>query len=146
MIIEKIIELVALGLVTILFTYLIIYNVTIRTSAKKATAGVLQAELDNLALYAKIEELQKEANLSTQGNDGFLKFVSQSRDWAFQYIEKVQIAIKNFQDVFHPIAEQYHKDKTVYGVSPSIEKKDFDKLFEAYKKLIDELPDEGKKK
>jgi hypothetical protein len=57
----------------------------------------LQAELDKLALYVKIEELQKEASLSTQGNDGFLKFVSQSRDWAFGYIEEAQTAIKDFQ-------------------------------------------------
>jgi hypothetical protein len=127
--IEKTIELLALILVTILFTYLLIHNVTLRLAAKKATARVLQLELDKLALYAKIEEIGKEVTLGTQGNDGFLKFVSQSRDWAFSYIEEAQKAIEGFQSVATPI---------IYNNSNSLEMKE---LIVAYEKLLKMLPE-----
>jgi len=127
--IEKAIELLALVLVTILFTYLLIYNVTLRVAAKKATAQALQAELDKLALYAKIEELNKDTGLGSQGNDGFLKFVSQSRDWAFGYIEEAQKAIEDFQAVATPI---------LYQKSELLETKE---LIVAYEKLLKMLPE-----
>jgi hypothetical protein len=130
-VIEKSIELIALVLVTALFTYLLIHNVTLRSDAKKATAQVLQAELDKLALYAKIEELNKEGGLSSSGNDGFLKFVSQSRDWAFEYIEETQKAIEEFQEVATPI---------IYG-NPKLEKEK--EFISAYEKLLNRLPEQS---
>jgi len=129
MMIEKTIELIALVLVTVLFTYLLIHNVILRLSAKKAITKALQAELDKLALYAKIEELNKEASVGTQGNDGFLKFVSQSRDWAFGYIEEAQKAIEDFQLVATPI---------IYNSSNPSEMKE---LILAYEKLLKMLPE-----
>jgi hypothetical protein len=131
MIIEKTIELIALISLTALFTYLIIYNVMLRYAAKKATAQVVQAKIDKLALYGKIDELQKEAKLSTQGSDGFLKFVSQSRDWAFGYIEEAQRAIKDFQLVATPV---------LYKKSGDPELKE---VISAYEKLLKMLPEES---
>jgi len=107
----------------------------------KLTKDVHQATADQFALMAKLEEAHKNTDeKKIEETEGFLKFVSQSRDWAFQYIERVQVAIKNFQDIFHPIAVQYYKDK-----EQPISQEEFGKLFEAYKKLVEELPDEGKK-
>jgi hypothetical protein len=39
---------------------------------------------------------QAELANSKEVNDGFIKFLSQSRDAAFKYIEDVQMAIKNY--------------------------------------------------
>jgi hypothetical protein len=102
---------------------------------------VSQGILDLLAMRGELEKIAKNSDhKKIEETEGFLKFVSQSRDWAFQYIERVQIAIKNFQDTFHPFAIEYYKDK-----DRPVSQEEFGKVFEAYKKLIIELPDEGKK-
>jgi hypothetical protein len=121
-------------------------NVRLRLKARGLSVDVVQGFLDLTTMSQKLEEaLKKTDEQKIEQTEGFLKFVSESRDWAFQYIERVQIAIKNFQDVFHPIAEQYYKDKKVYGLPSAINQEEFGKLFEAYRKLVEELPDEGKK-
>jgi hypothetical protein len=127
--IEKTFEMLALVLITALFTYLLVHNIILKIAAKKAVAKILQAELDKLALLAKIEELGKEAGLVTPGNDGFLKFVSQSRDWAFSYIEDAQKAIENFQAVATPIL--YDKSNLL----------DMKELILAYEELLKMLPE-----
>lgn len=130
-----------------LFFALAIDNLRVRLRVSRLNAEVSQSVADYIALSKKMEEsLKNNDEQKIEQTEGFLKFVSESRDWAFQYIERVQIAIKNFQDVFHPIAEQYYKDKKVYNLPTAIGQEEFGKLFEAYKKLIEELPAEGKKK
>ena len=104
-----------------------------------SVAGQLAA--DNKILSEEIQRAQFQGqDKKVEETEGFLKFVSQSRDWAFQYIERVQITIKNFQDVAHPIAVQYYENK-----DQPINQEELGKLLEAYKKLVEELPDEGKK-
>jgi len=140
MMIEKTIELIALVLVTVLFTYLLIHNVTLRLSAKKAVTKALQAELDKLALYAKIEELNKEAGVGTQGNDGFLKFLSESRSAAFQYIEEVQAAISEFDNRLGPVVKHYKETGKILHTKPSELVKE---LSSAYDKLMASMPKEN---
>ena len=104
-----------------------------------SVAGQLVA--DNKILSEEIQRVQFQGqDKKVEETEGFLKFVSQSRDWAFQYIERVQITIKNFQDVAHPIAVQYYENK-----DQPVNQEELGKLLEAYKKLVEELPDEGKK-
>ncbi len=141
------IEFAIFGLFIFLFFVISVDDVRLRFKVYKLDKEVQQHILNYIIISGKMEEMVKKEDVKQiEETEGFLKFVSDSRDWAFQYIEKVQIAIKNFQDVFHPIAEQYYKDKKVYGLPTAINQEEFGKLFEAYKKLIDELPDEGKKK
>jgi hypothetical protein len=143
----NIIELIVF-IVFITIFFLVIYdNLRIRFKIQKMGKLLLQSSLDYSAISKKLEESLKSTDgKKIEQTEGFLKFVSDSRDWAFQYIERVQIAIKNFQDIFHPIAEQYYKDKKTYGLDSQIDPVAFGRLFDAYKKLIEELPDEGKKK
>ena len=127
-------------LFAVAFAAVVADSVRIRIINKKLTKDVAQGLLDLFAYRAKLDEAIKNNESSKiEETEGFLKFVSQSRDWAFQYIERVQIAIKKFQDVFHPIAVQYYKDK-----EQPINQEEFGELFAAYKKLVEELPDEGK--
>ena len=127
--------------IALLFT-MTSFAVKFKIDTVKLRKDVNQGLADHFALMAKLEEAHKNTDeKKIEETEGFLKFVSQSRDWAFQYIERVQVAIKEFQDVFHPFAVQYYKDK-----DKPIGQEDFGKIFEAYKKLIDELPDEGKEK
>lgn len=45
-------------------------------------------------------------------NESFIKFLSDSRDWAFGYIEEVQNSLKSFIDEVEPQIEHYNK----YGI------------------------------
>lgn len=136
---NAVLELLIFSAFMVLLGLTLVDNIKQRLANKKLRLGVTQGLIDLMAIQAKLEDSSK--NNKIEETEGFLKFVSDSRDWAFQYIERVQIAIKNFQDIFHPIATEYYKDK-----EKPIGQDEFGKLFEAYKKLVDELPDEGKKK
>ena len=133
----------------IIFTAFIALLFTVTTLAirlkyinLKLQKDVKQGLVDEFILMGELDKMSKNTETKKiEETEGFLKFVSDSRDWAFQYIERVQIAIKQFQDVFHPIAVEYYKDK-----DKPISQEEFGRLFEAYKKLVGELPDEGKKK
>lgn len=50
--------------------------------------------LDRVVLSKKLEsEVDARQATSIEKTDGFIKFLSESRDWAFEYIENVQQAI-----------------------------------------------------
>lgn len=125
----------------VLITVLVYAVITLALRNKMLKKDVAQGLIDQFALMQKLEEALKNTDeKKIEETEGFLKFVSESRDWAFQYIERVQVAIKKFQDVFHPFAVQYYENKRT-----RIPKEEFPALVEAYKKLVEELPDEGKK-
>lgn len=92
-----------------------------------------QAKIDNSLLSEKVATLaaEKDAN-SLKEDDGFIKFLSSSRDWAFQYIETAQAAITNFADKMNPIAKKLEKS----------ENDDVKLMLEAYKELVKIIPDE----
>jgi hypothetical protein len=68
-----------------------------RKRAALATAvAILSLEKESLLSMLEKEMKKKEDN-SIEKTDGFLKFVSDSRDWAFKYIEEVQAALESFK-------------------------------------------------
>lgn len=136
---ENIFQLIIFVLFIVAFAILVVDNIKSRITMTQLNKDIAQSLLDLMALKQKLE--QTKPDKAVEETEGFLKFVSQSRDWAFQYIERVQIAIKEFQDAFHPIAIEYYKNK-----NRPINQEEFGRLFEAYKKLVEELPEEGKKK
>lgn len=139
---DTIIEVIAFGFFILALFVALYFIVTLKRENILLKRDVEQGIVDLLVFKGELEKALKDTDeKKIEETEGFLKFISQSRDWAFQYIERVQVAIKNFQDVFHPVATKYYQDK-----SKAIDQKEFGKLFEAYKKLIEELPDEGKKK
>lgn len=74
--------------------------------------------------------------------DSFFKFVSDSREWAFEYIDSVQKELKNFVDVADK--EFNHFDKYGAVVEGSPHHRSMTVLSKEYKKLKELLPKEGK--
>ena len=94
--------------------------------------------LHNKTLDSRTFFNEKDQDVHTQN---FIKFLSDSRDWAFQYIEDVQIAIKKFIAEVEPEIEQYNKFGVVVEgmVRPhDIALKKISKEFEDLKKLLPE--------
>lgn len=116
-------ELIAFVVFIVIFVALLINNIIIRIKNRLLVKEAIQLNIDKIVLVNRIEELlAKQENKTLEESDGFIKFVSESRDWAFQYIEDVQEAISHF-------------DKTISS-------KDDMQIEKAYDKLKNFLPKE----
>jgi archaellum component FlaC len=73
-------------------------------------------------------------------NENFVKFLSDSRDSAFEYIEDVQSTIKEFVDVVEPEMSYFDKYGIVGSAYPHYDS--MKKISESYKKLKTVLPED----
>jgi len=100
----------------------------------------LAIKLNELREFVLVQEAKMDANLDPVKED-FLKFVSDSREWAFEYIEEVQLALIDFKSKVAPEIEHFDK----FGNTLSIQRPDYEsmkKISKAYKELIIVLPEE----
>ena len=121
--IEKILEIVFAVSIISIFGYLIIDNVLTKIKNKNLFIAATQAELDRLAVYDQTQEILKREAERVESSDGFLRFVSDSREWAFSYIEEVQEAVNSFKSSIQEIVLSYEIDK-----SNKISEEDYKKL------------------
>ena len=102
----------------------------------------MQEMADRMLLQKKVEELYQDIeNAKLEQTDGFLKFVSDSRDWAFQYIEEVQTALSEFDKDIAPQLKWAKTYGTVLGETAHTEA--LEKISKAYDKLKEVLPKEN---
>lgn len=129
-------------LIVLVVIGLLISVVKLRLKNRRLAAELLQSTLDQNILLTKLaEELKKREEVSVEKTDGFLKFISESRDMAFEYIETMQEALVKFKDKVGPEI----KYMLTYGTATgdSLQTKSFLKIEKAYKELIKEtLPTE----
>jgi hypothetical protein len=90
---EAILSLIILTITPVFF----ISFLRLRRKYFKSIASVATLFMEKESLLDKIEKL--ELSQSKDVNEGFIKFLSQSRDAAFKYIEDVQVSIQNYVDV-----------------------------------------------
>lgn len=121
---------------------LLISVVKLRLKNRRLAAELLQATLDqNILLTRLAEELKKKEEVSVEKTDGFLKFISDSRDMAFEYIETMQEAIVKFKNNVGPEIDYMLTYGTATG--DSLQTSSFIKIEKAYTELIQEtLPTE----
>lgn len=111
---------------------------TIRTKIKNVDLleKFLESSIEKALIAEKLEaELLKNSNNNVPEEQGFVNFLSQSRDWAFEYIESVQAKIKDFEDEVLPIIDSLDKDSIEDFKLSTI------KMAESSKKLIKLLPE-----
>lgn len=126
----------ALSITTSLFVYLYIVQ-------KRANMFILTNTLKVL-LTQEIEHKENKTE-KEKANEDFLKFVSDSRDLAYQYIESVQEGLKKFIDEVEPQLEYYNAYGSVVEgiVAPhDFALKKISSEFKELKKLLPE--DDGK--
>lgn len=127
------------GIFVTLIIYLTYRIYRMRVLFKSLSDMFLQEKADVLLLQKRVQELYQEIeNNKLQETDGFLKFVSDSRDWAFQYIEEVQTALSEFDKNVAPELEWAKTFGIVLGESAHTEV--LRKISEAYNKLKEVLP------
>jgi hypothetical protein len=111
---------------------------TIKTKIKNVELleKFLESTIEKALITERLEsELLKNSKNASSDEQGFVNFLSQSRDWAFEYIESVQEKIKDFESEVLPIINSLEKENI----------KDFKlstiKMAESSKKLIKLLPE-----
>jgi hypothetical protein len=108
----------------IIVAFLVVFYIKLTVRYKKTMALLVQSLMDKEELLKKFEEFVNDQSIKAiEETDGFVKFISQSRDWAFEYIEDVQKAIQ-------VLSETPRSDRAQYN--------------EAYKRVLEFLPDKTK--
>ncbi len=127
---------------TLSFSFGLSYWATL-DKLKKSNLLLAELFIKNRAL----EELNSQANSGINMSDdtlhkeNFIKFLSDSRDWAFEYIESVQKGLTKF--VSDVDADVLHFDE--YGEALSMSRPDYKSMkniSKAYKELKELLPEE----
>jgi hypothetical protein len=138
-------DFIAFTAFVVILTVLLVIVVNLRIKNKRLAKELLQATIDqNIVLTKLAEELKNREDTSIEKTDGFLKFISESRELAFEYIEKMQESLTKFRDKVGPEIEYMLTYGTVTG--DSLQNKSFLKIQDAYFELINEaLPQEDKK-
>lgn len=136
------IDAVVVGVLVTIIIYLVYRFFKTRTLFKALSDLYMQEMADRMLLQKKVEELYQDIeNTKLQQTDGFLKFVSESRDWAFQYIEEVQAALSEFDKEVAPSLEW----ATTFGMvsGETAHTNVIKRISEAYDKLKEVLPKEN---
>ena len=131
---------VYLFLILIIF-YMVLQNIKTKRKFSKAVETLFQLYIDkNISdnlVKEKLEELSVEDKNNKISQDDFIVFLTQSRQWAFDYIEQTQAAIQEFKDSAGPSLD-YFKE---YGAVMNLPTDQlFNQIMPAYDKLIDMLP------
>ena len=70
-----------------------------RSITKTIAVEFANSEIERMGILNKLEEvLEENESLKLSDNVEFIKFLSDSREWAYNYIEEVQGYIKELQD------------------------------------------------
>ena len=138
--IATIIEFTVFAIALLVFISLIVANITTRMQNNKLKTALTQEIIDRGIVTKKMQELMAELDRKNSNqNDGFLKFVSDSREAAFKYIEEVQAAIGEFDNRVGPVVKHYKETGKVLERKPSELVRE---LTEAYDKLMASMPKE----
>lgn len=134
---ESIINFLLFMVVIIVFASLVSYSMLLRIRLHKVARQLGQEMIDKVALDNKVKQFMSEQSLKhLHESDGFIKFLTESRDSAFRYIEDVQSEISYFIKEVGPIVEVYRNLPTKTTSSQ--------KIVDAYDKLIKLMPEELK--
>ena len=119
----NLIELAIFGGIVLIVSALVLLVILLAYKNRKLFRKSVQAEMDKFFILAKLDNIiQGSENKNIEESEGFVKFLSESRDWAFEYIEDVQQALR------------------AYDIALGLD--DAKILNEAYKKLISFLPED----
>ncbi len=105
---------------------------------KKANKYIV-ANTIKLLLHKEIEHKENKTD-KEKANEDFLKFVSDSRDWAYQYIEDVQASLNKFINDIEPEIAYFDEYGIVGSAFPHYHS--MKKISGAYKELKKLLPED----
>jgi hypothetical protein len=133
-------ELVAFSIFIVAFFAIVVHNLFLLRRKRKLLSLIVQLETDKDILMSKLSEAlaTKDSVANVEQSEGFLNFISESRDWAFKYIEDVQEAIAEFGKKIGPEIKYLRNYSSVLGLTAT---KGIEKISEAYEQLLKVMPE-----
>lgn len=135
--ISEIISLVSFVLFLVMFFVINFRLVRVKTENKNLKLQIINLIQEKLALESV---LNKRESQSVEKTEGFLNFITQSRDWAFQYIEDVQGGLTKFIKDIEPEIEYFKEYGDVMSMQPNYYS--MKKITESYEELKKLLPED----
>ena len=134
------IEVIAIATLSVAATVLTALLIREKFLSNKLTKNLIQLIIDNDIMLNKMQERSTEKDI--EQTEGFVKFLSESREWAFEYIETVQNGLANFVEVAGPRLEYFDKYGRVVD-SPHLD--GLEDILAAYRDLQKLLPEQNNK-
>jgi hypothetical protein len=120
---------------------LVFKNVHLRIKLSSTTVELLKAHIDKTILSEKLTELSEKKNkLEDPSSEAFLKFISDSREWAYQYIDDVQKSLDKFITDVEPSILYFDTYGEIMAAEPNYNS--MKKISRAYKELKKLLPED----
>lgn len=130
--------------ITAIFATLATMLILTKYQVNKIKETLFYTNLHNALLKEEIKTQQQNLeNAKLASDDSFIKFLSESREWAFEYIEKVQEGIANFKNKVNASVKYY--EKAGY-MGDSMHKNSLETFIKAYRELEEFLPTEDETK
>lgn len=127
-------------LLMLTFLFIVAYS-TAFVKISKLSKECSKLIIDNTALSKIIDEgLSKYKDDQEVHKENFIKFLSESRDWAFTYIEEVQSGLEEFVNDIEPEINYFKEYGDIVSMHPNYYS--LKKITEAYDKLAKLLPEE----
>lgn len=126
---------------TCLFSVSVAY-ITLAYNFNKLREQYQKIFIDMMVLEKLINEIE-ESKIKTDESihkENFIKFLSDSRDWAYQYIEDVQTGLNNFINETAPEINYFKEYGDTMAMAPNYFS--MKKITEEYEKLKVLLPEE----
>lgn len=134
------------GIIYFSLVFIIVYfgfrNIVLRKKLHDEISEKLEAKIKKDIILSEYNDLLQELqNIKLEKSDDFVKFLSDSREWAFTYIEDAQQKIAKFDILLQEIAEWNDTYGTVAGDVPHAEKiKQISLAYNSIRELLPEKP------
>lgn len=135
------IDLIAFLVFILLFFILIIRNIQLSIKYARSSKDLLQSTIDKNILAEKLFEASARNLLKNDSDsEAFLKFISDSRDWAYQYIEDVQKSLNSFITNIEPEILYFDTYGDLMAAEPNYQA--MKKISDSFKDLKKMLPED----
>ena len=129
-----------ISLSTLCVSFAVAYSITLKKLAR-LTQECAKLFIDNKTLEEFISVNNVEfKNDSDIHKENFIKFLSDSRDWAFVYIEEVQSGLTKFVNDVEPEINYFKEYGDIMAMQPNYNS--LTKITQAYEELVRLLPKE----
>ena len=134
------IEFISFVIFIVIFFILVFDNLRLRLVHRSNTIQLLEVATERNIIATKLLDFTEQNLEPTEAaSEGFLKFISDSRDWAFEYIENVQVGLNKFISDAGPAIECWEKYGSVMDTPLDTNMK---KISISYKELKSLLPED----
>ena len=132
-------DIIAFVLITVIAVACLLQSLYLYNKKQKMLKTIIDLYTANSALEDMIASQALSSTEPIEQSDGFVKFLSESREWAFNYIEDVQKQISDFRSSVSPELKKIKSGKKLEKIEMETM---LNNISTAFQKLDNVLPKE----